>query len=101
MHLNYFVLLGVSLSLLSCAPGAAGDRGSRSDAVFVPAAGLICQSLTAPAEGASSCDTLCAAQGAACTAVNVTGLNVTAPGLSCAASAVPSVSLCRCCAVTR
>lgn len=63
--------------------------------------GLSCFSIAAERPDKPSCDKLCAEKEAVCTAVNTGRLNVTAPALNCGDPSVPSVSLCRCCALAR
>lgn len=77
--------------LAACVPDPVTDKASGL-------ANLSCFSAAAGDVG-TSCDALCAARGAACTAVNVGGNNVAAPALNCNVPSVPFVSLCRCCAV--
>src|SRR5277367_1817458 len=98
--LRYFYIPVLLLVLIFTAPVVAADKSSVDNTV-VRVGGLLCFTITPPTSGTAheSCDKLCAAKGAACTAVNSAG-NSFVLGLNCASPPVPAVSLCRCCAVT-
>ena len=98
----YFHISVLLLALVFTAPACAADKPSDGGGAAAHAGTLTCFSITPPTSGTAheSCDKLCAAKSAACTAVN-SAANSFVPGLNCGSPPVPAVSLCRCCAVTR
>lgn len=106
--LRYFLIPAFLLALFS-RPAFAADKSSGDDGAAVHAGGLSCFSIRPPDEPTRpagprvwalyrSCDAICAAKGAACTAAT-SNYN---PPIACdSAEYNPASTLCRCCAAGR
>jgi hypothetical protein len=106
LRLCYFLVAFASVTLAFATPASAANKPADDNGI-VHVGGLSCFSIRAPDSPTKpetkhspalyrSCDELCAAKGAACTAT--TGMHN--PPYSCATTDYdPSSTLCRCCAV--